>query len=88
MFKTHRKILILIMVTVALIAGAVFTQAPWAQERRLERDMYAVADDVEQEKLSPEYVRREYGVVVDPKTLALDVSATEKMRAEMGASKT
>ena len=54
----------------------------------LEREMYAVADDVEQEKLTPDYVRREYGVVVDPKTLALDVSATEKLRAEMGASKT
>ena len=51
----------------------------------IERDMYAVADDVEQEKLSAAYVRREYGVVVDPKTLALDVAATEKLRAEMGA---
>ena len=51
----------------------------------LERDMYAVADDVEQEKLSAEYVRREYGVVVDPKTSALDVSGTEKLRAEMAA---
>ena len=51
----------------------------------LERDMYAVADDVEQEKLSVDYVRREYGVVVDPKTSALDVSATEKLRAEMSA---
>ena len=50
----------------------------------LERDMYAVADDVAQEKLSPDYVRREYGVVVNAKTLALDVSATEKLRAEMG----
>jgi hypothetical protein len=46
--------------------------------------MYAVADDVAQEKLSPDYVRREYGVVVNAKTLALDVSATEKLRAEMG----
>ena len=54
----------------------------------LERDMYAVADDVEQEKLSVDYVRREYGVVMDPKTLALDVSATEKLRAEMGAANT
>ena len=52
----------------------------------LERDMYAVADDVEQEKLSAEYVRREYGVVVDPKTSALDVSGTEKLRAEMAAA--
>ena len=50
--------------------------------------MYAVAYDVEQEKLSVDYVRREYGVVMDPKTLALDVSATEKLRAEMGAANT
>jgi len=49
----------------------------------LERDMHAVADDVEQEKLSTEYVRREYGVVVDEKTLVLDVAATEKLRAEI-----
>ena len=48
--------------------------------------MYAVADDVEQEKLSVGYVRREYGVVMDPKTLALDVAATETLRAEMGAA--
>ena len=48
--------------------------------------MHAVADDVEQEKLSAEYVRREYGVVVDEKTLALDVAATEKLRAEMAAA--
>ena len=49
----------------------------------LERDIHAVADDVEQEKLSADYVRREYGVVVDPKTSALDVAATEKLRAEL-----
>ncbi len=52
----------------------------------LERDMYAVADDVEQEKLSVEYVRREYGVVLDPKTFALDIPATEKLRAEMSSA--
>ncbi len=52
----------------------------------LERDMYAVADDVEQEKLSVEYVRREYGVVLDPDTSALDIPATEKLRAEMSAA--
>ena len=48
------------------------------------RDRHAVADDVEQEKLTPEYARREYGVVVDPDTLVLDIPATEKLRAEMG----
>ena len=51
----------------------------------LERDIHAVADDVEQEKLSAEYVRREYGVVVDNETHVLDVVATEKLRAERAA---
>ena len=45
--------------------------------------MHAVADDVAQEKLSAEYVRREYGVVVDETTSELDVGATEKLRAEL-----
>ena len=54
----------------------------------LERDMHAVADDVEQEKLSAEYVRREYGVVVDPDTFALDKPATEKLRAEIRGATT
>ena len=49
----------------------------------LDRDVYAVLDDVEQEKLTVEYTRREHGVVIDPETLALDLSATEKLRAEM-----
>ena len=31
----------------------------------LEREMVAVADDVEQEKLAVEYVRREYGVGIE-----------------------
>ena len=51
----------------------------------LERDIHAVADDVEQEKLSAKYVRREYGVVVDNETHVLDVVATEKLRAERAA---
>ena len=49
----------------------------------LERDMFAVADDVEQEKLSVEYVRREYGVVINTGTSTLDIPATEKLRSEM-----
>ena len=48
-----------------------------------ERDIYAVLDDVEQEKLTVEYARREHGVVIDSDTLALDLSATEKLRAGM-----
>ena len=49
----------------------------------LERDVYAVLDDVEQEKLTVGYARREHGVVIDPDTLSLDLTATEKLRAEM-----
>ena len=49
----------------------------------LDRDVYAVLDDVEQEKLTVEYARREHGVVIDPDTLALDLIATEKLRADM-----
>jgi N-methylhydantoinase B len=49
----------------------------------LDRDVYAVVDDVEQEKLTVEYARREHGVVIDPDTLALDLTATEKLRSEM-----
>ena len=52
----------------------------------LERDVYAVLDDVEQEKLTPEYARREHGVVINPETLDLDLSATEKLRAGMRSS--
>ena len=49
----------------------------------LDRDAYAVLEDVQQEKLTVEYVRREYGVVVDPKTLALDLKSTEELRSRM-----
>ena len=49
----------------------------------LERDVYAVLDDVQQEKLTVDYARREHGVVIDPETLDLDLRATEEQRAEM-----
>ena len=49
----------------------------------LERDVEAVLDDVRQEKLTIDYVRREYGVAIDPDTLELDLLATEALRAEM-----
>ena len=49
----------------------------------LDRDVYAVLDDVQQEKLSVDHVRREYGVVIDPDRLELDLDATELLRAEM-----
>ena len=46
-----------------------------------ERDPARVAADVRAEKISREYARREYGVVVDPRTLELDADATRETRA-------
>ena len=53
----------------------------------LERDLDAILDDVQQEKLTIDHVRREYGVVVDPGTLQIDLRATEELRASMKASR-
>jgi N-methylhydantoinase B len=51
----------------------------------LERDPQAVLDDVWDEYVSPEGAEREYGVVItgslEDMTLALDVDATERLRA-------
>jgi N-methylhydantoinase B len=47
----------------------------------LERDPERVAEDVREEKLTIEYVRRQYGVVIDPATLAVDGAATARLRA-------
>ena len=49
----------------------------------LDRDVYAVLEDVQQEKLSVDHVRQEYGVVINPDGLKLDLTATEALRAEM-----
>ncbi|HIN06087.1 MAG TPA: hydantoinase B/oxoprolinase family protein, partial [Dehalococcoidia bacterium] len=49
----------------------------------LKRDIYAILDDVQQEKLSVAHARAEYGVVIDPETLALDTAATDALREEM-----
>ena len=49
----------------------------------LERDVDAILDDVQQEKLTVEHVRQEYGVVIDSDTLELDRQATEELRASM-----
>ena len=51
----------------------------------LERDVHAVLEDVQQEKQTPDYARREYGVVIDPQSLELDIKATEQLRASMKA---
>jgi N-methylhydantoinase B len=50
----------------------------------LERDPERVAEDVREEKLTIDYVRREYGVVIDPDTLAVNGEATSRLRTEMG----
>jgi N-methylhydantoinase B len=49
----------------------------------LERDPERVAADVREEKLSLDYVRREYGVVIDPQTLAVDIAATTVLRQRL-----
>jgi N-methylhydantoinase B len=48
-----------------------------------ERDPDAVREDVLDEKLTLEYARREYGVVIEPETLLVDAQATERLRREL-----
>ena len=50
----------------------------------LHRDPQAVIEDIQQQKLTAEYARAEYGVVVDADG-SLDTSATEALRAGMAA---
>ncbi|MPZ68301.1 MAG: hydantoinase B/oxoprolinase family protein [Actinobacteria bacterium] len=49
----------------------------------LERDIAAVARDVDREFVSIEAAARLYGVVVDPETLSVDKLGTEQMRTRM-----
>jgi hypothetical protein len=42
-----------------------------------------VLEDVLDEKLSPEYVRREYGVVLQPDGRAVNLDATEALRRQL-----
>jgi N-methylhydantoinase B len=49
----------------------------------LERNPEGVAEDVREEKLTIEYVRREYGVVIDEQTLEVDVAATNALRQRL-----
>ncbi len=46
----------------------------------LERDPEAVADDVRQDKMTPGHAKAEYGVILDPETLALDTDRTNALR--------
>ena len=45
------------------------------------REPERVVEDVRDEKISLDYARREHGVVLDPRTLALDEAATRAARA-------
>ncbi len=47
----------------------------------LTRDPARVLHDVREEKLTPAYAEREYGVVIDPATLIVDEDATRRLRA-------
>jgi N-methylhydantoinase B len=49
----------------------------------LERDPKRVLEDVLDEKLSPEYARREYGVVLEAPGRRVDAEATERLRREL-----
>ena len=49
----------------------------------LERDPARVLKDVRNELLSPEAARRDYGVIVDCETWAIDEPATEKLRGDL-----
>ena len=51
----------------------------------LDRDTWRVLKDLRNEMISNETARRDYGVVIDTDTMAVDAEATEKLRAEMRA---
>ena len=50
----------------------------------LERDPELVLQDVRNGIYTVDYVRREFGVVIDPETLVIDRDATASSRAGMG----
>lgn len=45
-------------------------------------EIAAVQDDVLNEFVSVERARDDYGVVIDPKTMKVDMDTTKKLRAE------
>jgi len=51
----------------------------------LERDPHMVLEDVLDEKVTLEFVRREYGVVIEPTTMTVDVDATHHLRGLINA---
>jgi len=44
-----------------------------------------VLEDVLDEKVTLEFARREYGVVIDPTTMTVDVDATHELRCHTHA---
>jgi len=46
----------------------------------LERDIEAVKDDVRDGLISLESARKDYGVIIDPKTFEVDQLETESLR--------
>ena len=51
----------------------------------LEREPERVLEDVLEERLSTEYARHVYGVVIDPASMVVDPDATDQLRHEMSA---
>jgi N-methylhydantoinase B len=49
----------------------------------LERDIEAVREDVRDGLVSVESARDDYGVVIDPQTLEVDESETNKLRDKL-----
>ena len=51
----------------------------------LDRDPSLVLEDVMEERLTVEYVRKEYGVVINEESMAVDEVATSTLRADRRA---
>ena len=49
----------------------------------LQRDIDSVHEDIVQQKITPSHAKAEYGVVVDVKTLEIDLHATKSLRNKM-----
>jgi N-methylhydantoinase B len=52
----------------------------------LDREPGSVLNDVLDEKMTLDHVRREYGVIINPATFELDLAATEERRKQMRSS--
>ena len=57
------------------------------RDRRSSASRQLVARDVRDELMTAEDARRDYGVVLDPATLELDVAATARERAAAAVSR-